>query len=246
VRYLILSDIHGNFDALQAVLRHVRRKRFDAVINLGDLVGYGAAPNQVLDTVRQMRGDLRFVRGNHDKVVAGIEEGIGFNAVALTAARWTAERLTGPNQHFLENLRQGPAEVDGFMYCHGSPMDEDFYVFNESHALSVFHEAEFSLCFFGHTHIACCFTYGEQGIAGARLNDGHGQLQLQPGVRYFVNPGAVGQPRDRDPRAAYLIYDNERQVLQWYRTDYPISRAQRRVQKAGLPRILGDRLARGA
>lgn len=246
MRYLILSDVHGNYDALEAVLRQVRRKRFDTILILGDLVGYGAAPNQVLDAVRRLRGDVRFVRGNHDKVCAGIEEGIGFNAVALQAARWTQERLSPPNQHFLEALPRGPAQVDGFAICHGSPLDEDFYVFNEEHALGVFHETDFALCFFGHTHIACCFTYGEQGVAGARLTDGHGFLQLRPGVRYFINPGAVGQPRDRDPRAAYMVYDSDRNVVQWYRSDYPIGRAQRRILKAGLPRILADRLGRGA
>ena len=246
MRYLILSDIHGNQDAFLAVLRHVRRKRFDTIIMLGDLVGYGAAPNQVLDTVRHLRGDVRSIRGNHDKVVAGLEEGVGFNAVALAAARWTQERLTVGNQRYLEALPAGPIEVDGFTCCHGSPADEDFYVFNESQALEVFHGTDFSLCFFGHTHVSCCFTYGEQGVAGARLTDGEGYLQLRAGVRYFINPGAVGQPRDRDPRAAYMIYDSDRGVVQWFRTDYAIGRAQRRILKAGLPRILADRLAKGA
>ena len=245
MRYLILSDIHSNVDALQAVLRHVRRKRFDTILLLGDLVGYGGAPNQVLDVVRHLKGDVRCIRGNHDKVCAGLEEGIGFNVVALTAARWTQERLNVTNQHSLEALPRGPMEVDGFLCCHGSPADEDFYVFNEEQALEVFHASDFSLCFFGHTHVACCFTYGEQGVAGAKLTDGEGHLQLRAGVRYFINPGAVGQPRDRDPRAAYMIYDNERGVVQWFRTEYPIARAQRRIIKAELPKILADRLATG-
>lgn len=247
MRYLILTDIHGNHEALQAVLRQVRRKRFDAMVVLGDLVGYGAAPNQVLDTLRQLRYDIRYVRGNHDKVAAGIDEGIGFNAVALSAARWTRERLSCVNLRFLRELPPGPVEENGFVYCHGSPLDEDAYVFTKTEAYAVFRGYDFRLCFFGHTHVACCFTHSEEERTGlTALEGGRGKLELRPGVRYFINPGAVGQPRDRDPRAAYAIYDSEREVVYWFRTDYPVSRAQRRILKAGLPRVLADRLARGA
>ena len=246
MRYLIYSDVHANIDALNAVLRSVRRKRIDAAISLGDLVGYGAAPNQVLDLVRQMRGEFHHIRGNHDKVVAGIEEGLGFNSVALAAARWTRERLAPANQSFLRALPQGPAREDGFDYCHGSPLDEDAYVFTAREALDVFRGAEFELCFFGHTHVAGCYAYGPDGLEEIPIDHPRATLELVPGVRYLVNPGAVGQPRDRDPRAAFILYDSDRRLVMWLRVDYPISRAQGRILKAGLPKVLADRLSRGA
>ncbi|HVR27954.1 MAG TPA: metallophosphoesterase family protein [Thermoanaerobaculia bacterium] len=246
MRYLIYSDVHANIDALRAVLRSVRRKRIDAAISLGDLVGYGAAPNQVLDAMRQMRGEVRHIRGNHDKVVAGIEEGLGFNSVALAAARWTRERLAPANLRLLRKLPPGPARENGFDFCHGSPLDEDAYVFSWRDAIEVFRGAEFDLCFFGHTHVAGCYAYGPDGLEEIPIDRPRDALELVAGVRYLVNPGAVGQPRDRDPRAAFVLYDSDRRLVQWFRVDYPIGRAQARILKAGLPKILADRLSRGA
>src|SRR5688572_13624858 len=117
--------MHGNADAFAAVLRRVRRKRFDVVLVLGDLVGYGAGPNQVVDGVRDLPGRMYAVRGNHDKVVAGLEDGSNFNHAALLAARWTTERLTVANLRYVEELPKGPLETeDGVWICHGSPIDE--------------------------------------------------------------------------------------------------------------------------
>jgi predicted phosphodiesterase len=246
VRYLIYSDVHGNIDALQAVLHAVRRKRVDATILLGDLVGYGAAPNQVIETVRRLRGDVALIRGNHDKVVAGVEDGLGFNPVALAAARWSTDRLSEANLRYVATLPPGPAREDGFVYCHGSPLDEDAYVFSPRDAADVFRAADFDLCFFGHTHIAGCFAYGAGGVEAVPLERTRATLVLQRGVRYLVNPGAVGQPRDRDPRAAFVMYDSDRRVVQWFRVDYPIGRAQQRILRAGLPKVLAERLSRGA
>jgi predicted phosphodiesterase len=244
LRYLILTDVHANVDALEAVLRWVRRKHIDVVISLGDLVGYGAAPNRVIDAVRRLRGDVRHIRGNHDKVASGVEEGLGFNPVALQAARWTRDRLVPANQRFVAALPEGPVHEDGFLYCHGSPLDEDVYIFNARDAEEVFRTTQFDLCFFGHTHVAGCFVFA--GGEARRLPLEHrASLELEPGVRYLVNPGAVGQPRDRDPRAAFAIYDSERRVVQWCRIDYPVGRAQQRILKAGLPKILAERLSRG-
>ena len=244
MRYLILTDVHANADALEAVLRWVRRKHIDVVVSLGDLVGYGAAPNRVIDEVRRLRGDVRHIRGNHDKVASGIEEGLGFNPVALAAARWTRDRLVPANQRFVAALPAGPSTEDGFLYCHGSPLDEDVYIFNARDAGEVFGTAEFDLCFFGHTHVAGCFVH--DGGETRRLPLEHrATLELEPGMRYLVNPGAVGQPRDRDPRAACAIYDSDRRVVHWCRVDYPVGRAQQRILKAGLPKILAERLSRG-
>lgn len=245
MRYLILSDIHGNLDALLAVLRRVRRKRFDSIVLLGDLVGYGAAPNQVLDTVRELKGEVHVLRGNHDKVAAGLEEGLGFNAIALTSARWTQEHLSATNRRFLERLPVGPLHFDGFLACHGSPQNEDTYVFTEREAVDVFRGSDFPLCFFGHTHIACCFSYEGAHVEARLLQGKQGVLDLVPGVRYFINPGAIGQPRDRDPRAAFAIYDSDKRQVSWARTSYPIAKAQKRIVRAGLPVVLAERLALG-
>jgi len=132
VRYLILSDIHSNDEALSAVLARVRRKKFQKVVLLGDFVGYGANPNQVIDRIKKIKGQKIAIRGNHDKVVVGADSGDLFNSIALHAARWTEERLTPPNRRYLEALPIGPAIVDrDFAVCHGSPLEEDAYIFSD-------------------------------------------------------------------------------------------------------------------
>jgi predicted phosphodiesterase len=247
VRYLILSDMHANWDAFAAVLRRARRKRFDAVLVLGDLVGYGGAPNQVVDAVRRLGPRLYVVRGNHDKVVAGIDSGGNFNQTALAAAQWTTGRLTPANLRYVRELPQGPLQVEeGLAICHGSPLDEDTYVFSDVDAWEIFSRSQVPVTFFGHTHIPSLF-WLEGRVLGVRaLRGASGRIALTPGGRYLINPGSIGQPRDRDPRAAYMTYDSGRGVVRWYRMAYPVAEAQRRIRKAGLPGSLADRLAPGA
>jgi predicted phosphodiesterase len=245
MRYLILSDMHGNWEAFAAVLRRVRRKRLDATLVLGDLVGYGGAPNQVVDAVRALPGKVVSVRGNHDKVVAGIEDGGNFNHVALLAARWTTDRLTPANLRFVRELPRGPLDAgDGVSVCHGSPLDEDAYVFSAFDAFEIFSYHPPPLTFFGHTHIPSLFALQGRNIQVALLR-GEGSVQLEADKRYLINPGSIGQPRDRDPRAAYMTYDGDRRTLHWHRVEYPVARAQQRILKAGLPKVLADRLALG-
>ena len=248
VRYLILSDMHGNSDALSAVLRRVRRKRFDTVLVLGDLVGYGAAPNQVVDLIRRLPWPALFVRGNHDKVVAGLEDGGNFNGAALAAARWTAKHLTPANLRFVRELPRGPRVTsDGVAFCHGSPLDEDQYVFSALDALEIF--AHFPLpqvTFFGHTHLPSLLVQSALGLHVTLLRGPSGMLVVQPGVRYLLNPGAIGQPRDRDPRAAYMTFDSQSGVVRWFRVEYDVARAQDRIRQAKLPHSLADRLATGS
>ncbi len=246
MRYLILSDMHANWDAFEAVLRRARRKRFDAVLVLGDLVGYGAAPNQVVEAVRALPGKVFTVRGNHDKVVAGIDPGGGFNAAALAAAQWTAGRLTRPNRRYVRELPRGPIEVGpGLSICHGSPLDEDAYVFSDVDAYEIFSGHPAPVTFFGHTHIPSLFTLDRRSIGVRALRGSQGRLVLDPHRRYLINPGSIGQPRDRDPRASYMTYDAERRTVHWYRIPYPVPRAQSRIRAAGLPNSLADRLAAG-
>ncbi len=246
MRYLILSDMHGNWSAFETVLRRVRRKRFDATLVLGDLVGYGAAPNQVVGAVRALSGRLVVVRGNHDKVVAGVDGGENFNHAALAAARWTTTRLTGQNLRYVRRLPAGPLEVeDDVAVCHGSPIDEDRYLFTDRDALDVFSGFDAGVTFFGHTHVTSLFSL-EGGAIGVRHLDGEqGTVELRRDGRYLVNPGSIGQPRDGDPRASYMIYDSDRRVVRWYRVEYPVAAAQRRILEAGLPPLLAERLAVG-
>jgi predicted phosphodiesterase len=247
MRYLILSDMHGNWDAFEAVLRRARRKRFDAVLVLGDLVGYGAAPNQVVEAVRGLAPKVHAVRGNHDKVVAGIDRGENFNHAALQAALWTSRRLTSANLRFVRDLEQGPVEIEtGLAICHGSPLDEDTYVFSDLDAFEIFSAYDVPVTFFGHTHIPSIFALEDRQITVAALRQQEGVLHLDPAGRYLINPGSIGQPRDRNPRAAYMTYDSKRRIVHWYRVPYPILRAQTRIRKAGLPGVLADRLAVGA
>jgi predicted phosphodiesterase len=246
LRYLIVSDMHGNCDALEAVLRRVRRKRFERTLVLGDLVGYGGGPNQVVEAVRQLAGEVFQVRGNHDKVVAGIEDGANFNSAALEAARWTTERLTATNLRAVRELPQGPIAVDDEVaICHGSPLDEDQYVFSDFDAYQIFTEHTTPVTFFGHTHIPSLFLKHSGGIEVALLRGESGTIRIEPGYQYLLNPGSVGQPRDRDPRASFMTYDTDRRQVRWHRVDYPIGRAQERIVKAGLPRVLAERLASG-
>ena len=158
MRALVVSDLHSNADALRAVMQRMRRKKYDRVICLGDFVGYGAQPNQVLDVMRTMRARKLYIRGNHDRVAAGVDEGVGFNNVAKHAALWTRDHLSAPNRNFLKNLPLGPIVDNGVVLCHGSPHDEDEYVFNESHAAQVFTLQGGNVILYGHTHLPAVFS----------------------------------------------------------------------------------------
>jgi predicted phosphodiesterase len=245
--FLVLSDMHANWEAMQAVLRHSRRKRFDAVLMLGDVVGYGAAPNQVIDALAGLPSKTYSIRGNHDKVVSGVDSGENFNHAALAAARWTSERLTAAGMRYVGALPQGPVTVDdGLVICHGSPLDEDAYVLSDFDAYEIFSRHSAPLTFFGHTHVTSMFALHPSGRVDVEaLRGASGRIGLEPEVRYLINPGSIGQPRDRDPRASYMVYDPDRRVVRWYRVSYPISKAQQRIRDAGLPALLAERLAVG-
>jgi diadenosine tetraphosphatase ApaH/serine/threonine PP2A family protein phosphatase len=245
MRYLILSDIHANREALTAVLNRVRRKRWDKAIVLGDVVGYGANPNQAVEMVRSLR-PLVAIRGNHDKVCSGVEDGEMFNRVALQAAVWTREHLTPANLRWLRSLPEGPVVVDGaFAIAHGTPIDEDAYIFGEIEALNVFRQTAFPLCFFGHSHFPVIFGLSPDAIQTVLTDASTFRFRLEPGVRYLVNPGSIGQPRDGNPLPSFATFDTETRTVTVHRVPYPLERAQRRILDAGLPRPLADRLALG-
>lgn len=245
MRYLVLSDIHSNHEALSAVLAHIRRKRWDKAVVLGDIVGYGANPNQAIDAIRTLK-PLVAIRGNHDKVCSGVENGEMFNRIALHAALWTRKRLTRPNLRWLRQLPEGPAVVDGaFGIAHGTPIDEDAYIFGEIEALNVFRRTTFPLCFFGHSHFPVVFALTPDAVQTVLTVPPVFRFQLEPGVRYLVNPGSIGQPRDGNPLASFAIFDDLSRTVTIYRVPYRIECAQQKILEAGLPRPLADRLALG-
>lgn len=243
---LILSDLHSNLHALRAVLRFTRRRAIHRFVFLGDLVGYGAHPNQLLDKIRDLRPRF-LVRGNHDKVCADLEPDNSFSLPAKQAADWTREKLRQDNWRFLVDLPVGPLWVgEDYMIAHGSPMDEDAYLLHMREISQAFDAFQGQLCFFGHTHLPGCF----------ELNEALGQLNwiclqpgewfsLQPQCRYLVNPGSVGQPRDRDPRVSFMTFDPKRRRLRLHRLDYDVKGAARAILAAGLHPNLADRLGQG-
>jgi len=263
MRALLISDIHANIEALEAVMEAA--PEHDVVWNLGDVVGYGANPNEVIEETRRL-GKV-FVRGNHDRVCAGLGGMEDFNPVAQRAARWTECVLTGEHRDWLRHMEVGPIAPDGpFVRCvHGSPVDEDDYVLTVRDAWSVLHETDARLTFFGHTHVQGGFaTNGDEWfrltpryatrriLHGGRLHE-HGvheeaeqfEVELRAGARYLLNPGSVGQPRDGDWRAAFALYDDVRRVVTWYRVPYNVKEAQERILRAGLPDRLALRLKEG-
>jgi predicted phosphodiesterase len=246
LRYLILSDVHANWEALQAVLGSAAG-RYDQIICLGDLLGYGADPNPVVDWARANVAII--VRGNHDRACAGLEDLEWFNPIARAAAEWTHEQLTPENLEYVAALPQGPVDVGGFQVMHGSLLDEDEYVVEVSDAGQVFSYLETSLAFFGHTHIQGGFEWKQHRVRFLGKPRPPKQtemaLELDPECAYLLNPGSVGQPRDADPRAAYVLYNPQERFLNFYRVDYDLSTAQAKIRNAGLPPLLADRLAVG-
>jgi predicted phosphodiesterase len=244
-RYLVISDIHSNEEALSTVLRCVSRRRYDGVLCLGDVVGYGAGPNPVTLKIRNMK-EIRIVRGNHDKAVADASSMHSFNNSAKTAAQWTKKQLSKANFNFISSLPKGPVEVEkGLLICHGSPLDEDYYLFSEFDAYQVFENAEFKVCFFGHTHYPCIFKQSPDGISFSYLRGESHEEVLDKNSRYLINPGSVGQPRDRNPFTSFAEYYPESRRFIFRRLSYDIEKAASKILKAGLPENLGARLRVG-
>lgn len=247
MRFLILSDIHANVDAFDAVLAAAPRNMWDQALVLGDLVGYGAAPNAVIERVLALE-PLAVIRGNHDKAACRLADASDFNHVARVAAMWTADTLTGENRMYLERLAAGPRTIDDTLeICHGAPFDEDHYVFDPADASRALDSASRPVCLFGHTHLPVVYRRNGEGDAGfiPQMDDESLDVQLDADARYLVNPGSVGQPRDGDPRAAFAIYDENRRILTLRRVVYPVDAAQKRIFNAGLPPSLAHRLAVG-
>jgi diadenosine tetraphosphatase ApaH/serine/threonine PP2A family protein phosphatase len=246
MRYLVISDIHANLEAYDTVIAEAKAVGYDKVLVLGDLVGYGADPNAICERVRDLKAD-GLIRGNHDKVGSGVESPEGFNAVARNAIRWTYDNLSKANREWLAALPAGPMIVDDMIeICHGTPFDEDAYVFDDLDALRAMHAARRPLCLFGHTHVQVGHYLSRDQFGLATADDQRPlSIPLDDANRYLVNPGSVGQPRDGDPRAGFGIVDIAAKEMTIHRVEYPISKAQARIVEEGLPEVLAQRLALG-
>jgi diadenosine tetraphosphatase ApaH/serine/threonine PP2A family protein phosphatase len=250
MRVLLLSDIHANIDALETALDAA--PEYDVVWNLGDVVGYGANPNETVQRSREL--GTFFVRGNHDKACSGVDSLEGFNPIATMAAMWTMKTLTPENLEWLKALPKGPErpEGEGHSVCvHGSPLDEDEYVIDPRDAVRPLLESEHAFVFFGHSHIQGGFATDGNELVVMRPDYQSDQkaeqfeLQLSTDLHYLINPGSIGQPRDGDPRSAFALFDTGKLLLTYYRIPYDIASAQKKIRDAQLPERLATRLAEG-
>ncbi len=242
MRYGIISDIHANLEAFRSVLDRLDGLGVESIVCLGDVVGYNANPNECLDLIKER--NIRCVMGNHDLRAAGLELPTDFNYYAAEAIYWTRRQLTEENRNFLANLPKR-LHVDGrFLAIHGWVNDTDRYIFGPHDALKNFRlldEEGIRLCFFGHTHVAVAYLNKDDEVL--MLMDE--ELKLEDDTRYLINPGGLGQPRDRDPRAPFVVYDTENSLVRFYRVEYDVEATGRKVVSAGLSVRLAERLKAG-
>jgi len=246
MRILVLSDLHSNATALDAVL-DAAKERWDMSVCLGDVVGYGPDPNEVTARLREM--GTQTIRGNHDKAVTGLMATEDFNPVAKAAVDWTRAELKQEHLAWLTALPHGPLQSNGIVLVHGAFQDEDEYVFTPAQALDGLLDSTASVTFFGHTHHQGGFSYQDAMLEvlqiRPRANEAYAALRVEPERRYLLNPGSIGQPRDGDPRAAFAIADLEHHVVEFWRVPYDIAAVQARMRAAHLPEPLVQRLVVG-
>jgi diadenosine tetraphosphatase ApaH/serine/threonine PP2A family protein phosphatase len=238
--YGIISDIHSNLPALSRVLEELKALHVDAVLCLGDIVGYAAQPRECIEATRQRAQAV--VLGNHDAGAVGITPLDYFNALAKEALLWT-QKVLSPEEHAY--LRSLPLthECEDFLLVHGSPAfpEEWRYIFAEEHAREGLRATSHRLVFVGHTHCPEAFSMGQDGVKAHHP----GTMVLEEGRRYLVNPGSVGQPRDGDARASFVTYKSDQREIEFHRVTYDIGKAQHGIIAAGIPPELALRLSMG-
>lgn len=241
MRHVIISDVHANLEALQAVREEIRRLAPDRILNLGDIVGYGASPAECIDICKQFTHVT--VAGNHDFGVSGLTDIRYFNSYARHAVLWTARALSQQDVDYLADLPLAHVEDGSFRIVHATPSDPGRwdYIFDRGQASAEFASFGEAICFIGHSHQAGFF---EMDRSGAVTRDGN-HIVVTAGKRYLINVGSVGQPRDGDPRAALCVYDSDRGEVEIRRVLYDIDGAKRKILDAGLPPILAHRLSLG-
>jgi predicted phosphodiesterase len=239
MRYAIIADIHANLEAFQTVLEDTRAMNCTHYCCLGDVVGYNANPKECLDIVRQM--GMPVVKGNHDEYCSAETDLEGFNPHAQEAINWTREQLTEDDRKWLRDLRYIRL-VASFSIVHATLDGPQRwgYVFDKLAAAASFTYQNTSVCFFGHTHVPVAF------VRDAMVRGGtYSKFKVEPGKKYFVNVGSVGQPRDGNPKASYVVYDLDEGSIEIRRLDYDMATTQKKIIEAGLPARLAHRLAEG-
>jgi len=243
MRVAVLSDIHANREAFAAVERRLDGLRIDRILFLGDAVGYNADPDFCARRIAELAGAS--VRGNHDKTVTDPANLDWFNSIARQALVWTRGALSPEGRRAVEAMPRGPVEADGgWVLCHGAPMDEDLYLVQRGSVEESFRYLakrfpKARLCLFGHTHVPAIIKDKGGAISPPE------RFRLDPQARYLINPGSVGQPRDRVPLASFGVLDEGEMVWEHYRVAYPIEKTQAKIIDAGLPESLAERLAGG-
>jgi predicted phosphodiesterase len=239
MKIALFGDIHANLEALEAVLADAKAQECDSYVCLGDVVGYNANPSECLEIIRQM--DCPVVKGNHDEDAGGDHSLEMMNPIAAEALQWTREQLTDEQREFLARMRM-VRQVEDFTIVH-STLDQPNvwnYVTNKFDAMSNFSYQFTQVCFHGHTHVPRVF------VRGTKVQDVPPEsIAIEDGMKYFINAGSVGQPRDGDWRASYCIYDMDAKTIYFRRLDYDIETTQKKILEAGLPEVLANRLADG-
>ncbi|NLB60581.1 MAG: metallophosphoesterase family protein [Lentisphaerae bacterium] len=237
--YGILSDIHGNWEGLTAVLQDAHEQGVTHYVCLGDIVGYNANPAECLEKIREL--NCISVCGNHDHYCSFDDDLTGFHPLAADAVDWTRRQLSAEQQNFLADLKL-VQRVENFTIVHSTlDMPEMWgYVFESLEAEASFTYQMTTVCFYGHTHVPLAFEKGSDLVAGA-----YERIKLSLGKKYFINAGSIGQPRDGDPRAGYVIFDMAKKEIVLRRVPYDVALAQKKIRQAGLPERLAARLAIG-
>lgn len=239
MKYAIIADIHANLEALQVVLEDIKEQKCTHVACLGDVVGYNANPKECLDIIRSM--NIPCVKGNHDEYCSTDDNLEGFNPHAAEAVNWTRKQLTVEDKQWLRDLKYLRL-VASFSIVHATlDVPQRWgYVFDKLAAAASFTYQNTSVCFFGHTHVPAAFIRDSVVRGGT-----YSKFKVEPGRKYFINVGSVGQPRDGDPKAKYVVYDMDEGSIELRKLDYDIATAQKKILAAGLPARLAERLAVG-
>ena len=243
MRYAVISDVHSNLEALIAVLGKIDIIGIDEIVCLGDIVGYNVNPNECIEIIND-RG-IKCIMGNHDAKASGLEEPDDFTPLAREAILWTRRQLKQENISFLKNLPRTLSFCDSKMLAaHGSINSTDKYVlFPHDVAVNFIcmEEAGIKICFFGHTHVRIAYAGNSEGINLIYEE----KMTIEGNKMYFVNPGSVGQPRDGDPKSAFLIYDTDTEKVEFFRVRYDMDKCCEKIIKAGLSVELAERLKAG-
>jgi predicted phosphodiesterase len=239
MRYAVIADIHANLEALEVVLNDAKAQQCTHYCCVGDVVGYNANPKECLEIIRSM--GMPVVKGNHDEYCSTEDNLEGFNPHAAEAVSWTRKQLNPEDRKWLREFKYIRL-VASFTMVHATLDGPQRwgYVFDRLAAAASFTYQNTAVCFFGHTHVPLAFVRDSVVRGGT-----YSKFRVEPGKKYFVNVGAVGQPRDGNPKAGYVVYDLDEQTIELRRLEYDIPKAQKKILEAGLPHRLADRLAVG-